>query len=92
MATFVKDDVLVPDGYKQIFPTSVAGIGGGNGRVCFIQCLVADVRWRDDGVNPSTTVGTVIPAGVTFFYNGDLRKIRFIEVTAGAELNISTYQ
>jgi hypothetical protein len=92
MTTFVKDDVLEPDGYVQIFPTTVRGIQGGNGRVCSIQCLVAPVRYRDDGTDPTTTVGMLINAGETIWYPGDLTHIKFIEVTSGAELNISRYK
>jgi len=49
------------------------------------------VRWRDDGVAPTSTVGMPLAAGVTLQYDGDLSKIRFIEQTGGAKLNISYY-
>ena len=49
------------------------------------------VRWRDDGTAPTATVGMPLAVGVTFQYDGDLSKIRFIEQTAGAKLNISYY-
>jgi hypothetical protein len=32
-----------------------------------------------------------LSAGVTLQYDGDLRRIKFIETTAGAVLNISYY-
>lgn len=50
-----------------------------------------DVRWRDDGVNPTASVGMPLAAGVTLQYDGDLTLIKFIEQTAGAKLNISYY-
>lgn len=49
------------------------------------------VRWRDDGVDPTASVGMPLAAGVTLQYDGDLKKIRFIEQTASARLNISYY-
>jgi hypothetical protein len=49
------------------------------------------VRWRDDGTNPSATVGMPLAAGVTLQYDGDLKKIKFIEQTASAKVNISYY-
>ena len=49
------------------------------------------VRWRDDGVAPTASVGMPLAAGVTLQYDGDLRKIQFIEQTASAKLNISFY-
>jgi len=50
-----------------------------------------DVRWRDDGVAPTATVGMPLASGVTLQYDGDLTKIKFIEQTASAKINISYY-
>jgi len=49
------------------------------------------VRWRDDGVAPTASVGMPLAAGVTLQYDGDLSKIQFIEQEATAKLNISYY-
>ena len=49
------------------------------------------VRWRDDGVAPTASVGMPLAAGTTLQYDGDLTKIQFIEQTASAKLNISYY-
>lgn len=49
------------------------------------------VRWRDDDVNPTASVGMPLAAGVTLQYDGDLTKIKFIEQTASAKINISYY-
>lgn len=49
------------------------------------------VRWRDDDTAPSATVGMPLAVGVTLQYDGDLTKIKFIEQTAGAKLNVSYY-
>lgn len=50
-----------------------------------------DVRWRDDGVNPTASVGMPLVVGTTLNYDGDLNRIRFIETEASATINISYY-
>jgi hypothetical protein len=50
-----------------------------------------NVRWRDDGANPTASVGMPIFVGASLSYDGDLNRIRFIESTAGAKLNICYY-
>ena len=49
------------------------------------------VRWRDDGTNPTASVGMPVAIGESLNYDGDLSRIRFIEQTASAKLNISYY-
>jgi hypothetical protein len=67
-----------------------------NGLACkpSIAIITAEsqaVRWRDDDVAPTASVGMPLAAGVTLQYDGDLTKIRFIEQTASAKLNVSYY-
>lgn len=50
------------------------------------------VRWRDDGTDPSATVGMPLAVGATLDYDGDLNKIKFFEQAASAALNISYYR
>lgn len=93
MTTYVADAKLEPQGYYQISSLSSAqNIAGGNGRIALIQALNQNVRWRDDGTDPTANVGMRIAAGQEIWYIGDVTKFRVIEETAGAELNISTYQ
>ena len=56
-----------------------------------ITPLTGNVRWRDDGVAPSATVGMPLAAGVTLQYDGNLKGIKFINNGGTAELNISYY-
>lgn len=49
------------------------------------------VRWRDDNIDPTASVGMPLAVGVTLQYDGDLTMIKFIEQTAGAKINISYY-
>lgn len=50
-----------------------------------------NVRWRDDGVNPTASVGMLLVAGTPLQYDGDLNRIKFIETTASAKVNVSYY-
>lgn len=51
-----------------------------------------DVRWRDDGTDPTATVGMLIAAGATLTYEAaDLAVMKFIQSAASAKLNISYY-
>ena len=88
-------------GYQQItslsasvgFTVPVTTPDGLNGKpvLALIVAEGAPVRWRDDGTAPSATVGMPIAVGVPFQYDGDLNKIRFIQQSASAILNISYY-
>ena len=49
------------------------------------------VRWRDDGTAPTASVGMPVAIGEALNYDGDLNRIRFIEQTASAKLNVSYY-
>jgi hypothetical protein len=93
--------ITVCIGYQQITSlTSAASLtvpqrdlSGLNQRPTFalITPLTGNVRWRDDGVAPTSTVGMPLAAGVTLQYDGDLTRIRFIDNGGTAELNISYY-
>ncbi len=84
-----------PLGYQQI--TSLAAAAGfasvpTRARLVMVQSETQSVRWRDDGVNPTASVGMIIAAGDTLFYTGDFSAIKFIEVTASAKLNITFFE
>lgn len=49
------------------------------------------VRWRDDGTSPTNTVGMPVAIATVLSYDGDLKRIRFIEQFGGAKLNVSYY-
>jgi hypothetical protein len=59
--------------------------------IAIITAEAQAVRWRDDDVAPTGTVGMPLAAGATLQYDGDLSKIRFIESAASAKLNITYY-
>jgi hypothetical protein len=93
--------ITVCIGYQQITSLTAAAsltvpqrdLSGLNQRPTFalITPLTGNVRWRDDGVAPTSTVGMPLAAGVTLQYDGDLTRIRFIDNGGTAELNISYY-
>ncbi len=67
-----------------------------NGLACkpTLALIVAEstaVRWRDDDVDPTASVGMPLATGVTLQYDGDLNKIRFIEQSASSKLNVTYY-
>lgn len=60
-------------------------------QTALLHAEAQNVRWRDDGTNPTTAVGMILYAGQVMLYDGDLTKIKFIAATAGAILNVSYY-
>lgn len=89
------DGYLAPAGYTQVTSLSSA-VGMGtipdHTKLAVIQCESQQVRYRDDGTNPTTTVGVILNVGDVLFYNGTMSALKFIEVTASAKLNICFYK
>ncbi len=80
-------------GYQQITSLSASAaltVPAGATRA-IITAEAQGVRWRDDGVAPTASVGMILPVLVTLSYDGDLNRIRFIEQAASAILNVSYY-
>jgi hypothetical protein len=81
-------------GYQQITAlsaaTALAPPAGATTAV--ITAETQAVRYRDDGTNPTATVGMPIAVGQPFTYTGNLAAIKFIEQTASAKLNVSYYK
>jgi len=74
---------------------TVAGISPPAGATqCVIQVETGAVRWRDDGVNPTTTVGMKkITGNEGFVYKGDLSAFRWSRDGAvNATAHIAFYQ
>ena len=86
-----------PCGYQQI--TSVdAAVGltvpttNPAPDLAVITCEAQAVRWRDDNVVPTATVGMPLAVGVALEYSGDLAQIQFISQVSGAKLDVSYYK
>jgi len=87
----------VPLGYQQITSLGTAQAltvpSGATQAVIYVEAQA--VRYRDDGTNPTATVGAplaVTGSGQPLVYNGTLSAIRFIEQTSGAKINILYYR
>ena len=98
MSTFTADLNLRPKGYQQIADVSSAvGLtvpteaNGSKAHYALIQAVTKNVRWRDDGTDPTAAVGVQLAAGDDFWYTGDLSAIKFIEEAASAEVNVAYY-
>ena len=80
-------------GYQQItsLSSSTALTVPDGATLALIVPEAQTVRWRDDGVAPTASVGMPVAALSSMSYDGDLKKIRFIAATAGAILNVSYY-
>lgn len=93
----VLERVIAPKGFNQI--TSLAtsrGLGYGldddaipNGAIFALIQAEGDLRWRDDGTDPTASVGMLIPDGQSIWYTGNLAEIEIIG--DGSTANISFY-
>ena len=85
----------IPLGFVQLAAlssvTPLSSIPAGATRA-LLQAESQNVRWRDDGTDPTAAVGIAIYVGQLVEYVGNLSAIKFIEVAGGAKLNISYYR
>ena len=80
-------------GYQQITDLSSAiglTVPAGTTRAVSVA-ETQPVRWRDDGTNPTASVGMPLAVAAVLSYDGDLKRIKFIQTTATATLNVSYY-
>lgn len=83
-----------PRGYAQVTGMSAATnlpTIPARTRHVLITAEAQGVRWRDDGVAPTASVGMPLAAGQTFEYMGNTATIQFIQQVSGAILNVSYY-
>jgi hypothetical protein len=60
--------------------------------MALVQAEAQDVRWRDDGTNPTATVGMILSSGQVLKYDSaTIASVKFIQVAASAKLNVSYY-
>jgi hypothetical protein len=57
-----------------------------------IEAEAQIVRYRDDGAAPTAAVGMPIAVAQTVVYTGTLSKLRFIQATGGAIINLLFYR
>ena len=77
------------------FPAGTGTVTGGatytDVNVALIQAESQNVRWRDDGTAPTSTVGHILYVGESMFYEGDMNNLKFIETAASAKLSVTFY-
>lgn len=90
---FSAPQALEPAGHEQLTSiTSATALTVPTGaRVAVLQVEVAQARMRDDGTNPTTSVGMPIGAGETYDYVGDLSKVKLIG-SSGTIVNVAYYK
>ena len=90
------DVTLVPVNYEQLTSlSSAAGLTAAKydgASAAVIQAEDQNVRWRDDGTDPTASVGMQLTAGNDIWYTGSFSAIKLIEETASAKLNVTYYR
>lgn len=68
-----------------------AGFPAGTSEVV-LQPETQNVRYRDDGTNPTASVGMILFAGTMYTFDiNQIARMNVIETVASAKLNISCY-
>lgn len=85
-------------GYQQFTCETATGLNlsssvvKGTPAYYLIKPEVQSVRWRDDGTNPTATVGNPLAVGETLRYDAkNASNLRLIAQTSGAIVNVSAY-
>lgn len=85
----------VPLGYQQLTSITAATkltLPAG-ATAAIITTEAQNVRWRDDGVAPTASVGQLMKTTDSpLLYSGTLAALQFINATAGTILNVSYYR
>jgi hypothetical protein len=87
---------FAPVGYQQITVTTLATLTVPPGATCAVITAEAQaVRYRDDGVAPTSGAGGVgmpLAVGVPLEYGGNLSALQFIAQVAGGIINVLYYR
>lgn len=93
MATAVVPGNVTPCGYEQLACNAAEALTvPPNARFALLKAEAQTVRIRDDGTDPTTTVGfPLLVAGEPFLYQGNLKGLKAIAAVAGGLLNVLYY-
>lgn len=85
-----------PLGYAQASLTTVQALSAllaipGGATYVVLTPETSGLRWRDDGTNPTATVGMPVAAGGTLTYDGDLTKLKVVSQSGTSTVNIAYY-
>lgn len=87
----------LPCGYQQITVTAVQSLTipaacKSNATLAVITAETQAVRYRDDGVAPTATVGMPLAVGTPIQYAGNISALQFIAQVAGGIVNVLYYR
>ena len=89
------DPRWIPLGHQQLTSIAVATaltVPAGATFVVF-RAETQNVRWRDDGVAPTATVGMLqATSDIPFEYYGNPAALQFIQTSASATLDVAYYK
>ena len=71
--------------------TCSSGVPAGS-VVAYIIPETAAVRYREDGTNPTTTVGVPVAVGQQLIYSGNLNVVTFVAQSGTSTLNVAFYR
>lgn len=89
--------IYAPCGYQALSPDASTSVGltvptGKNVTRCLISVETADVRIRDDGTNPTSSVGMLIKKdSQPWSYEGDLSALKIISTSGTAAVKVLYY-
>jgi hypothetical protein len=78
-------------GYQQFTSLAAAQaltVPSGTAEV-LVVCETQNVRWRDDGTDPTASVGMLLQPGQSLPYTGSLARFKLIQTTASATCNVT---
>jgi hypothetical protein len=83
-------------GYQQMTSVSTASAASlpsipSNAASVLVAVEISGIRWRDDGTDPTSTVGIPVSAGQSLCYGNEVARFRVIGQTAGATINVTYY-
>jgi hypothetical protein len=86
-------DCAIPNGYQQLSVTTAASLTVPTGTtIAHIVCTGNAIRWRDDGVDPTTLIGMPLAVNVERVFSTQLQKLRIISQTGTAVVNVAYYK
>lgn len=86
--------LATPLGYQQLTSLSAAAAftAPSGATYCIFTAESQAVRWRDDGTNPTASVGFPIAVGTNLFYSVKAFPIVFIQESASATVDATCYR
>lgn len=90
----MRQSTLTPLGYQQItsLSSATALTVPTGATVAYVTVEGQGIRWRDDGTNPTASVGAPVSLSQQLIYFGNLAAIKFIQQAASATIDVEYYQ